>query len=473
MSAPTIDPQSATVTELAELQQRSAAAGITAATSYLPSDEEAARLIRQAEYLAGTDLVVRQLQGKPANIAFIMLIARALGMDAAWGLTRIYIVEGKPTLAAETMRALVLREGHHIHFQTLSSEQVVMVGWREGQEEWPTEVKWDLEDARRAGVLGKNTWKAFPQDMLTARCTTRLCRLIFPDVLMGMTWSPEDFDNYVDPNGKLVPAEAAALPERIPVNPDWFRDVVLLAFDDAAELPENHPYQGCKDAKEKLRALWAKLQDTGRTMDGVLVADLNGVEVPADDFFIDASVAAASGQPFAPAEPVEQAAAAGDGPGEQVAETVDPDPAPDGSDPDGDADAADAPEATPEESEGPTQTAEERGDRPRWPHLDVHPAPTVLADLWGTELRWQSSVLGISMNELAKRQLGMAQKTDVHDLPVRLLAKVVTTQRERTLLALRESDPVLAGGYGQWIAEAEVVGGQAPIPVPALMGRAG
>lgn len=156
-----------------------------------------------ADQVSRTDFVPKALRGNTPAVTAAILFGRELGMAPMHALSGIHMVEGKPTLAAETMRAQVLAAGHEMGYGEVSSSKVEVKGRRKGEGTW-TIITWTLADAQRAGLANKNVWKSYPRQMLTARATAELCRLIFPDVTHGMRATEE-----MEDGGELLPAAEA------------------------------------------------------------------------------------------------------------------------------------------------------------------------------------------------------------------------------------------------------------------------
>lgn len=134
-----------------------------------------------AAQVANTEFVPKALRNKPDAITAAVLFGRELDMPPMHALSNIHMVEGKPTLAAETMRAMVFAAGHEIGYGEVSGSICEVKGRRSGSTEW-TIIRWSIADAQRAGVAKKDVWVKYPRQMLTARATAELCRMIFPDV---------------------------------------------------------------------------------------------------------------------------------------------------------------------------------------------------------------------------------------------------------------------------------------------------
>ena len=147
-----------------------------------------------ANRLQRTDFVPDALKGKPEAIMAAMLTGAELDIPPMQALKSIHVVKGRPALSAELMRALVLRAGHELWFEEKSATRVIAAGSRKGSTR-ESRVTWTHDQARNAGLLGKDNWKHYPEAMLTARATSQLCRDIFPDVLAGLGHSFEELQD--------------------------------------------------------------------------------------------------------------------------------------------------------------------------------------------------------------------------------------------------------------------------------------
>jgi hypothetical protein len=144
----------------------------------------AAPIMHLAERIADTEFVPRGLRGSIPATAAAILYGREVGLPPMTALNVTHVIEGKPGISAEAMRAMVYAAGHELEFLETTGAVCSMRGRRNGQERW-TSLTWTLDMARAAGLLGKSNWKSYPRALLVARCTTDLCRMVFPDVIHG------------------------------------------------------------------------------------------------------------------------------------------------------------------------------------------------------------------------------------------------------------------------------------------------
>lgn len=158
-------------------------------------------LMGPAGELAGkiseTEFVPVRLRKRPAAVMACILSGQEARIGPMQALRQIFVTDdGKVGMAAELMRSLVLRDGHEIWPEDYSNTRVTMAGRRRGNPDAnPTRVTWTMDDAKKAGLGAKQNWTKYPRAMLTARATTELCRLVFPDVIAGISYSLEELED--------------------------------------------------------------------------------------------------------------------------------------------------------------------------------------------------------------------------------------------------------------------------------------
>ena len=140
---------------------------------------------RLAKIVIASQLAPKSVRTPEAAMVVIMT-GRELGLTAMQSLRSIHVVEGKPLLSADLMLALVLRlPACEIFACTETTDAVAsFVAKRRGQPE--TRLSFTAEQARNAGLSGKDNWKKYPAAMLRARAIAGLARLVFPDAFVGV-----------------------------------------------------------------------------------------------------------------------------------------------------------------------------------------------------------------------------------------------------------------------------------------------
>lgn len=169
-----------------------------------------------ANMIKATEFVPKGLRGNAPAIVAALLTADELGVGGMTGLANIHVIDGKPTLSASLMRALVVNRGHDIWFEDLKTTSVTACGRRRGSEAI-TKVTWTMEMARTAMLLGKDNWKKYQRSMLEARASSELCRLVFADCLAGLLHSTEEIEDGVitiEPGGDTLPGSGSASTRR-------------------------------------------------------------------------------------------------------------------------------------------------------------------------------------------------------------------------------------------------------------------
>lgn len=159
--------------------------------------------MHMAKVLADSNLLPAYLRGKPANVLVILQGARALDVSAFWALQSMHVIEGKLGMAAELMRALVIRAGHSVRVLERSEKRAV-VEIKRSDRDTPYRAEFTMEDAKNAKLLGKDGsgWSKYPKSMLVARATSIAVRDECPDVMFGVVYTPEELGAAVDADGE-------------------------------------------------------------------------------------------------------------------------------------------------------------------------------------------------------------------------------------------------------------------------------
>jgi len=161
-----------------------------------------------ANQIAGTDFVPKQLQNNPAAITAAILYGDEVGLGPMQSLAKIAVINGRPTLAAEAQRALILAAGHDLWVEESTASKCTVAGRRKDSDA-TSRISWTMDDARRANLANKPPWKTYPRQMLLARASAELARAVFPDAIGGLAATEELNDN-PDPGNGAAPASTPA-----------------------------------------------------------------------------------------------------------------------------------------------------------------------------------------------------------------------------------------------------------------------
>ena len=186
---------------------------------------------KTAQKIANTPFVPTAFRGKPEAVFAAILYGDELGLGPMQSLNSIHVIEGKPSMSPELMRALVARAGHRLDVKLASNEKVVLWGKRADNDSEAT-VEWSMKDAQQAGLAGRGAWKTYPRAMLLARATSELCRQIFSDCIMGLSYTPEEASSIAGVEWTDAPVLTAAppttapsaVPQQVVVEADWVED---------------------------------------------------------------------------------------------------------------------------------------------------------------------------------------------------------------------------------------------------------
>lgn len=186
-----------------------------------PSPDEYKMMAQQAQDMIDSGFLPRAID-KPQKALAIMMKGRELNLPPWVALSNIHIIEGKPTLSADLMAALVQRAIDQKGDGELTSlpptDKQATVRYRRWGQSEPQEYTFTMQDAAAAGLTGRGPWKAHPKSMMRARALAHACRAGFPDVVAGM-YDPDE----------LQQENAAATPNLDPVSARIVRETMAIS----------------------------------------------------------------------------------------------------------------------------------------------------------------------------------------------------------------------------------------------------
>lgn len=130
----------------------------------------------------------------PDELLPLMLLAQAEGRHPAFVAQEFDIIQGRPAMNSKSALARFQAAGGRIEWLERTDKKASAKFFHaQGGE---LTVTWDWARATAAGLTGKDNWKKFPTQMLSARVVAEGVRAIFPGCLSGFYLAEEaqDFD---------------------------------------------------------------------------------------------------------------------------------------------------------------------------------------------------------------------------------------------------------------------------------------
>ena len=135
----------------------------------------------------------------PTQALALMLLAQAEGMHPATAARDYHVIQGKPSLKADTMLARFQAAGGKVDWSEYTDTAVA--GTFSHPSGGKVKIEWTMEMARKAKLTGKDVWQQYPRAMLRARVISEGIRTVFPGVLAGM-YTPEEVKDMVEVKGE-------------------------------------------------------------------------------------------------------------------------------------------------------------------------------------------------------------------------------------------------------------------------------
>lgn len=131
-----------------------------------------------------------------------VLVGKEVGIGPMEAINSIYMVNGQIAMSGRLISALIHRAGHRIRLD-IKDKSVTATGFRRDyvthQLEEIGSFTFTENDAKKAGLHEKDTYRAYPKIMWSWRAITALARFYFADVVTGMAaYVPEELQVSVE-----------------------------------------------------------------------------------------------------------------------------------------------------------------------------------------------------------------------------------------------------------------------------------
>lgn len=223
--------------------------------------------------------IPRRYRDSAPDILAMMHHAIALDIDLMIALDNLHFnPEGQGGMRARLMHALALRAGHAIE-PLHQDTRLVRLRIVRGDDKPGGTASWSILEAQTAGLIRPDTgWRAYPGDLLWARCMSRLLRRFAPEVLLGF-YEVSELDDISYGDELPDPVDLTALTD-IDGNETPAPDVVEL-LKDLDRLTFQEIRLRWQQAREEgvLRAYAGTVDGTRLTVEEVIINAGNGAEV--------------------------------------------------------------------------------------------------------------------------------------------------------------------------------------------------
>lgn len=169
----------------------------------------------------------------PTQALALMLIAQAEGLHPATAARDYHVIQGRPALKADAVMARFQQAGGKVEWH--SYEDTAVSATFSHPAGGKVKIEWTFDQAKRAGLTGKDVWKQYPRAMLRARVLSEGIRTVYPGVLSGM-YTPEEVRDITEQGEAETSGPASRQGPSAPAPESVDYDAVIREFTDKTEM---------------------------------------------------------------------------------------------------------------------------------------------------------------------------------------------------------------------------------------------
>lgn len=157
--------------------------------SFVPQSLEEAQ--KYAALISNSQICPQALRGRPGDVFVILQMGHELGLKPMQAMRTLGCINGVPFAYGDGLLALIKTHKDFVNIKewtegdiNLNTLTAYCTITRKDQE--PQTRSFSVEDAKRAGLWGKDVWLKYPKRMLQHRARTYAGKDVFPDALYGL-----------------------------------------------------------------------------------------------------------------------------------------------------------------------------------------------------------------------------------------------------------------------------------------------
>ena len=198
------------------------------------------------------DMLPRAYRGQPGAILLAIDWAERHDLAVMDAIHGVAWVQGRPVVDSTLQRAMARNAGYDVRVTEATDTKATVRVLVNGSTVVGT-ASYTIDEARAAGLTGKDNWKKHTTDMLVARATTRAIKWFCAEALIGGALSPDEVDDLSDDPVAVLTATAEVVPPAPAPEPEVMRrdddDVIEDAeVVDPDELPATPAEKGATKA---------------------------------------------------------------------------------------------------------------------------------------------------------------------------------------------------------------------------------
>lgn len=144
-----------------------------------------------------------------------IIAGQEIGLPAFQAMSSIYFINGVRAMNYAVIGAKIQESGIYRYNVVELDNKHCIIDWEEKRDDEWVKVgrsKFDEDDAKAAGLLGKDNWKKWGEAMFFARALTKGQRMYAPAIFNGPIYDPQELRemSVVDPNDDMSDVDYAS-----------------------------------------------------------------------------------------------------------------------------------------------------------------------------------------------------------------------------------------------------------------------